>query len=88
MLETAVGDGAKKFGLQQEVAETSGVDADVGTLLGVDSLAGGDSLSLLAVGGSGGLIVELVVGVVDEILFGRHVGGWCGGGDDEWWLIN
>ena len=80
MLETAVGDGAKKFGLQQEVAETSGVDADIGALLGVDSLAGGDSLSLLAVGGSGGLIVELVVGVVDEILFGRHDGGWCVGG--------
>lgn len=75
MLEAAVGNGAKKFGLQQEVAEAGRVDADIGTLLCVDSLAGGDSLGLLAVGGSGGLVVELVVGVVDKIFLGRHVGG-------------
>lgn len=83
MLETAIGDGAKKFGLQQEVAETSRVDADIGALLGVDSLAGGHSLGLLAVGGSGGLIVELVVGVVDEIFLGGHVGGCVVGGGGE-----
>ena len=71
MLETAIGDGAKKLGLQQEIAETSRMDADVGTLL-VDIVAGG-GVSLLAISG-GGLGVELLVGVVDEILLGRHVG--------------
>lgn len=80
MLEAAIGNGAKKFGLQQKVAEASRVDADIGALLGVDSLAGGDSLGLLAVGGSGGLVVELVVRVVDEIFLGGHVGGCVVGG--------
>lgn len=71
MLETAVGDGANQFGLQKEVAETGGMDADIGTLL-VDAVAS-RSLGLLAVGGGGGLLgFQLLVGVVDEILLGRH----------------
>jgi len=64
----------KKFGLKKKVAETGGVDADVGTLL-VDVLGGSSSIALLSVGGgSSGLVVELVVRVVDEILLGRHFG--------------
>lgn len=71
MLETAVGDGANQLRLQEEVAETGGVDADVGTLL-IDAVAS-RSLGLLAVGGGSGLLgLELLVRVVDEILLGRH----------------
>lgn len=78
MLEAAVGNSAQEFGLQQEVAEASRMDADVGALL-VDILAGGGSVALLAVGGgSGGFVVKLVVGVVDEIFFGGH-GDGCEG---------
>lgn len=74
MLKTTVGDGANELWLQQEVAETGGVDADIGALLlGVVASSG---LSPLAVGRRGGLLgLELLVGVVDEILFSRHVGG-------------
>lgn len=71
MLETAVGDGANQLRLQEEVAETGGVDADVGTLL-IDAVTS-RSLGLLAVGRGGGLLsLELLVRVVDEILLGRH----------------
>jgi len=73
MFETAIGDGAKELWLQQEVAETSGVNADVGTLF-VDVLASSGDLALLSIGILGsGLVVELIIGVVDEILLGRHV---------------
>jgi hypothetical protein len=86
MLETAVGNGAKKLGLQQEVTETSRVDTNV-TALGGSACSGGGAICLLCVtvgsggvssggGGLGGL--KLLVRVVDEILLGRHVGG--GGG--------
>lgn len=74
MFETAVGDGANQLGLQKEVAETSRVDADVGTFL-VDTLAS-RSLGLLAIGRRGGLLgLELLVRVVDQILLSRHGGG-------------
>lgn len=74
MLEAAVGDGAEKLWLQKKVAEAGGVDADVGTLL-VDILRSSSGVALLAVGGrGGGLVVELVIRVIDEILFARHVG--------------
>lgn len=80
MLETAVGDGAKKFGLQQEIAETGRVDTDV-TALGGCSSSGRGSIALLLVSIGGGTIsggscgfggLELLVGVVDEIFLGRH----------------
>jgi hypothetical protein len=83
MLETAVGNGAKKLGLQQEVTETSRVDTNV-TALGGSACSGGGAICLLCVtvgsggvsGGGGGLSgLKLLVGVVDEILLGRHVGG-------------
>lgn len=73
MLETTIGNGADKLGLQQEVAETGRVDADVGALL-VDTVGSG-SLGLLAVGRRSCLLsLELLVRVIDEILFSRHVG--------------
>lgn len=73
MLETAVGNSAQKLGLEQEVAETSRVDANIGTLL-VDIVArsSGSLAALLSVGGSGLIGGQLLVGVIDEILFGRH----------------
>lgn len=80
MLESAVADSAKKLGLQKEVAETSRVNTDIAALL-VDIIASAGKVALLAVGGGGGSLVsvKLLVGVVDEILLGRHV-GCCGKG--------
>lgn len=81
MLETAVGNGAKKLGLQQEITETSRVYTNV-TALGGSARSGGGAICLLCVtigsggvsGGGGGLSgLKLLVGVVDEILLGRHV---------------
>lgn len=76
MLETAVADSAQKLGLQQEVTESSGVDANVTALL-VDIVTGG-GLSLLSVGGGGGLVgANLLIGVVNEIFLVGHFGiGW------------
>lgn len=75
MFETAIGDGANQLGLQKEVAETGGVDADVGTFL-VDAVTS-RGLSLLAIGRRGGLLgLELLVRVVDQVLLGRHGDGW------------
>lgn len=53
------------------------MNADIAALL-VDSVTGASKVTFLsgASGGGGGLVgVELLVGVVDEILFGRHVDG-------------
>lgn len=72
MFETAVADGSQKLGLQQKVAEAGRVDAGVAALL-VDMVVGDSELALLAVSGGGGLVgVELLIGVVDEIVLGRH----------------
>ena len=83
MFETAVGDCAKKFGLQEKIAETSRVDTDIAAL-GADVAACSQvALLLLSVGGGslscgrrglGGL--ELLVGVIDKILLGRHGDGF------------
>lgn len=71
MLETAVGDSAQNLGLQEEITEARGVDADVGALL-VD-IAGSGRVGLLAAVGGGGVVGgQLLIGVVDQILFGRH----------------
>ena len=85
MFEAAVSDGAQEFVLQQEVAETGGVNADIAALLVGAATGHGEVALLLRVavgisgsssgrGGRGG--AQLLVGVVDEILFVRH------GGDD------
>lgn len=85
MFEAAVSDGAQEFVLQQEVAETGGVNADIAALL-VGAAAGHGQVALLlrvtvgsggsssSRGGRGG--TQLLIGVVDEIFFVRH------GGDD------
>lgn len=81
MFEAAVGDGAQKFTLQQEVAETGGVDTDIAALL-VGAAAGYSQVTLLvgiAIGGcrrsSGGWCcggLKLLIRVVDKIFFVRH----------------
>lgn len=81
MLETAIDDSSEEFGFQQEVAETCRVDTDVRTLLvgSLDTGGGRGGVGLLSSVSSGGgarglLGIELlVIGVVDEILFARHV---------------
>jgi hypothetical protein len=88
MFETAVGDGSNELVLQQEVAETGGVNADIAALL----LARRVGCSEAALGSGcvairrhlGGL--DLLIGVVDEIFLVRH-GGLCGGVrcDSERW---
>lgn len=82
MLESTVGDCAKELRLEQEVAETSGVNADVTALRTGVTSDGQIALLLFSIGGGaigsscgcglGGL--RLLVGVVDEILLGSHVG--------------
>jgi hypothetical protein len=69
---TAVGDGAKQFWLEEEVAESRRVDAHIGPLLFVFAVgcsigAGGRGGGLL--GGFGGLGLEslLVLLVVDQV---------------------
>lgn len=83
MFEAAVSDGAQEFVLQQEVAETSRVNADIAALLvGAATRHGQVTLLLRVAVGSGGSCSgcgsrtgsELLVGVVDEILFVRHGG--------------
>lgn len=76
MFETAVGDSAKQLRLQQKVAKSGGVDTDVTALL-VDIAGGSGGVTFLAVGLSCLIlvVVKLVVGIVDEILLGRHGGG-------------
>lgn len=85
MLETAIGDGTQKLSLEQEVAETRRVNADIAALL-VGAATGDSQVTLLSCstvgcrGGScgrrgiGGL--KLLVGVVNEILLVRHVERW------------
>lgn len=75
MFETAITDGTKKLGLQEEIAETSRVNTDVAALL-ID-VGGGSELALLAVGGGGLVGADLLIGVIDEIFLVRH-------GEGDW----
>lgn len=83
MFEAAVGNGAQKFTLQQEITEAGGVDTDVAALL-VGAATGDSQVTFLvgiAICGSrrssssrGCCGLQLLVGVVDEIFFVRHDG--------------
>lgn len=78
MLETAVGDGSNELVLQQEIAETGGVNADIAALLLARRIRCSEaalSSRCIAVGGSLSRL-DLLVGVIDEIFFVRHVGWW------------
>jgi len=79
MLETAVLNGAKELRLQQEVVKTRGVNADVAALGGG---TGGNQVAFLCLAvrsdgrtrGDRIVCLDLLVGVVDKVLFVRHVG--------------
>lgn len=81
MFEAAIGDGAQKFALQQEITETGRVNTDVAALL-VRATARNSQVTLLgritigsgrgSGGGGRGGGLELLIGVVDQIFFVRH----------------
>lgn len=75
MFETAVRDGSDQFRLEQEVVEARRVDGGIRSLR-LDLTGRG---GLLAVGGDcasvGIIVLDFIVGVVDEIFFVRHDGG-------------
>ena len=76
MFEATVRNRSHKLVLEQKVAETGRVNADVAALLVASSVAGGETAlccSCATVGRRlGGL--DLLVGVVDEVLLVRHDG--------------
>jgi hypothetical protein len=80
MFEATVRNRSHELVLEQKVAETGRVDADVAALLVASSITSGKTAlcrSRTTVGGRlGGL--DLLVGVVNEILLVRH-GGLCVG---------
>lgn len=76
MFEATVGNCSYELVLEQEVAETGRMDADIAALLVASSITSGETAlgrSRTAVSGRlGGL--NLLVGVVNEILLVRHDG--------------
>ena len=77
MLESAVCDGPQKFAFEQEIFESSCVNADIGTFGFAGACYGRIALFSGAIGGccSGRLgCLEFFVRIVDEIFLGRHVG--------------
>lgn len=90
MFETAIGDGTKKFALEQKVPETRRVDADIAALP-VRMASGNGQVALFSCGsicscGCGGSVgcLEFLVRVVDEIFFVRHVDRY-----EEWiWMAS
>ena len=82
MLETAVGDGAEKLWLKQEIPEASRVNADIAALF-VRITSGDSQVALLCCGSIGGcwrygcriVGLKFLVRVVNEIFLVRHVVG-------------
>ena len=82
MLETAVGDGAEKLWLQQEIPETSRVNADIAALF-VRVTSRDGQVTLLRCGSIGScwrrgcciVGLKFLIRVVNEIFFVRHVVG-------------
>jgi hypothetical protein len=75
VLETAVGDGLEKLRLEQEVAERGAVHTGVRALRVGCASCGAVLLSIAIGSGRGGVSgLKLLVGVVDEIFLGGHVG--------------
>ena len=82
MLEAAVGDGAKKLSLEQEVAETSRVDSNVAALLVGTISSDCEVLFRLSISRGGSCASrdvvccgDVLVRVIDEIFFVRHGDG-------------
>jgi hypothetical protein len=72
MFKTAVGNGANEFGFQEEILESGGMDSSIAAF-GVGSSS---SSTILFSFGRGSLCRgDFLVGVIDEIFFGRHCSG-------------
>ena len=88
MFETAVGDGPQEFILEKEISKARRMYADIAAFALLSALATNGQVALLSYaiacsGRSGGWdfgCVELLVGVVDEVFFSRHVDGSRGDG--------
>ena len=82
MLEPAVGDGAEKLWLQQEIPETSRVDADIAALF-VRVTSRDCQVALLCCGSISGcrsrcgciVGLEFLIRIVNEIFFMSHTEG-------------
>lgn len=89
MLETAVGDRPEQLWLQQKISKSSRMNADITTLL-IGASTGDSQVALLRCGSVSsrgricGCLVSLkfLVGVIDEILFVRHL-AWS----SCWWVF-
>ena len=88
MFEAAISDGFQQLWLQQEVAERSRVDADIRTLGLLGARSSHREVTFLrftvrgaSSSGSGRAIsrLKVVVGVVDQFVFGRHLDVDLGG---------
>lgn len=74
MFEIVVVDCVEKFGFQEEIMEIGVVNIDV--VVFFFDVIGGRELVFFVVGGGGGFVgVDFFIGVIDEIFFGRYVGG-------------
>jgi hypothetical protein len=80
MFEATVRDCSYELVLEQEVAETGRVDADVAALLVACSVTGGDAAFVRSCAAVGRRIsgLDLLVGVVDEVFLVRHDGLFVG----------
>ena len=82
MLESTVGDGSEEFGLQEEVAEARGVNANIAAFLvcvtarhGKLGLLGG-AVGRGGIGGDSSIVsLQLLVRIIDQIFFVGHVCG-------------
>ena len=82
MFEPAVRDGFEQFRFEKEVAEGGRVNANIAAFPFIRAGSSNGQVALLGITvGGGGAIgggLDLLVGVVDEVLFSRHGGDVAG----------
>jgi hypothetical protein len=74
MFKSAVGDGPDELVLQQKVAETGGVNADVAALLFAGRVGRSEAALCCVAVGRHLRGLDLLIGVIDEIFLVRHGG--------------